>query len=314
MDKKQFCFLFSVLIGIIVPILFIMLLGKPQIQKAPDDTKLSTMESHQQVLVPVLLDDGKVVQMQLDDYLTGVLLAEMPAQFHAEALRAQAVVARTYTLKRMNAGYKHETAAVCTSSACCQAYCSIEKYAGDKSLTEKVSTAVHDTSGEVLLYQGKYIEATYFSCSGGRTEDAVAVWGTDVPYLQAVDSPGEEKATHYSDQVTMTADAFLKKLGLLDKSVNIGEITYTDGDGVESIKINEKRFTGIEVRSKLNLRSTTFKIRCEDNQVIITTMGYGHRVGMSQYGAQAMAESGSTYDEILLYYYSGAQLGHMYGN
>lgn len=317
MNKKRFYFLFSVLVGVFVPLSLIMLLGKPEKPQLPVPSESTAQESKQTVYVPVLLDDGKIVSMQLDEYLTGVLLAEMPAQFHTEALRAQAVVARTYTLKRMNAGNKHESAAVCTNSACCQAYCSPEEYMGkgnDKSLIDKVATAVSETSGQVLLYQGKYIEATYFSCSGGRTEDAVAVWGTDVPYLQAVDSPGEESATHYTDRVRMTSAEFLKKLGLLDKNADIGKVTYTDGGGVESIEINDRKFSGIEVRSKLGLRSTAFEIHCDGQNIEITTMGYGHRVGMSQYGAQAMAERGSTYNDILLYYYRGAQLGQMYGN
>lgn len=314
MNKKLFYFVFCVLVGILIPLVIIMLFRSPEKKQIPETKQPTSKKNIQSVYIPVLLDSGKIEQMELDAYLTGVLLAEMPAQFHEEALRAQAVVARTYTLKRMNDGYKHETAAVCTSSACCQGYCSIEKYAGDKSLIDKVSTAVYDTSGVVLLYQGEYIEATYFSCSGGRTEDAVAVWGTDVPYLQAVDSPGEENATHYSDRVFISTDEFLNKLGLQGDGVKIGQISYTDGGGVKTIEVNDKALTGIEVRTVLNLRSTAFQIRCLQDSVEITTMGFGHRVGMSQYGAQAMAQSGNSYDEILLYYYSGSQLGQMHGN
>lgn len=264
--------------------------------------------------VGVLMDDGTVSVMGLEDYLVSVVLREMPADFEIEALKAQAVVARTYTLRRAATGGKHTAAAVCTDPSCCQGYCSQEEYlssGGKKALLDKVIAAVNSTSKEVLVYNGELIEATYFSCSGGKTEDAKAVWGADIPYLQAIDSPGEEHATHYIDTVTFSVSDFAEKLGL-DTGTRpqdwLGSITYTDGGGVEELQICGTTYKGTTIRQKLGLRSTAFIISIVGETVTITTKGYGHRVGMSQYGADAMALQGKTYPDILSHYYQGTEL------
>ncbi len=255
-----------------------------------------------------ILFDGTVVPMELETYLTGVVLAEMPADFELEALKAQAVAARTYTLKNK----KHSQALACTDPSCCQAYCSEEDYlAGGHSreALEKIRQAVTDTKGQVLLYQGQLIDATYFSCSGGKTEEALAVWGRDVPYLQSVDSPGEEQAAHYVDTVHLDWETFARLLQLTDTAEpRIGEITYTAGGGVDTISICGKDYTGIQIRKLLGLRSTAFVITVLDKRVTITTKGFGHRVGMSQYGADAMAAAGKSYEQILAHYYPGTEL------
>lgn len=147
------------------------------------------------------------------------------------------------------------------------------------------------TSGWVLTYEGELIEATYFSCSGGSTEDAAAVWGTEFPYLQAVASPGEEKAAHYTDTVRLSAEAFQDALGVtLSGSPGswFRDVTYTDGGGIDTIVIGGTSYKGTSLRSALGLRSTAFSISTTEDTVTITTRGYGHRVGMSQYGADAM--------------------------
>lgn len=265
-------------------------------------------EPTQQILVQT--EDGQVVPMELEIYLAGVLLGEMPADFEPDALKAQAVVARTYTLKSQ----KHGAASVCTDSTCCQAYCTETAYL-EKGHTQqeldKIRSAVLETAGMVLTYEGQLIDATYFSCSGGRTEDAQAVWGADVPYLQAVDSPGEEAATHYIDTVTFTTAEFQTKLNAELTGTPgswIGTVTYTDGGGVDTIYIGGSCYSGKAVRQLLGLRSTAFVMTATGDTVTVTTKGYGHRVGMSQYGAEAMAASGSTYDEILAHYYPGTEL------
>ena len=265
----------------------------------------------QTLSIPVLQDDGSIGQMALEEYLTCVVLAEMPADFEAEALKAQAVVARTYCLKRTTTGFKHESGAVCTDSTCCQAFCLPEDYlreGGKESALDKVRNAVQKTQGQVLTYDGALIEATYFSCSGGMTEDAAAVWGTDIPYLQAVSSPGEEGATHYVDTVSFSASQFAKTIGCDRENLSIGSITYTEGGGVNTIQIGDEEYSGTELRQLLGLRSTAFVITNLEDSVIITTKGFGHRVGMSQYGADAMAVQGSNYTEILAHYYPGTTL------
>ena len=258
-------------------------------------------------IIAVLGTEEERMDMPLEEYLVGVVLAEMPASFEREALKAQAVVARTYTLKCIHTG-KHD-GAVCKDSGCCQAYRNPEEYTGEG--LETVRAAVHATAGQVLMYQGELIEATYFSCSGGITEDAVAVWGTDYPYLRSVESPGEEKATHYTDTVYFSAQEFEKKLdrdlpGAPDSW--LGFTTYTAGGGVNTMRICEEEYKGTELRSMLGLRSTAFTMEADKDGITVTTKGFGHRVGMSQYGADAMAVAGSDYAQILNHYYRGATL------
>ena len=313
--KKQT--VLSFLAGLVVPIALAAVFQKTppvtdvesesitptQLRAAWDSTRLLTVQNQ----------SGNLQQMTLGEYLVGVVLAEMPADFEAEALKAQAVVARTYTCKRME-GSKHEGAAVCMDSGCCQGFRSPEEYrdmGGDADDIRKVRQAVEATDGLVLRYGGTLIDATYFSCSGGSTEDAVAVWGQDVPYLQAVDSPGEEDAPRFTDTVAFTAAEFAEKLGLAaggDPDRWFGAVTRTDGGGVDTMVIRGETFTGTQLRSRLGLRSTAFEISVSGQTVTVTTRGFGHRVGMSQYGAQAMAQGGSSFEAILAHYYTGAEL------
>lgn len=258
--------------------------------------------------------EGTTVEQDLDNYLVGVVLAEMPAEFEPEALKAQAVAARTYTRKAYETGGKHGDGSVCTEPGCCQAYITEAEYlerGGTPEDMEKVRRAVEETAGLVLTYEGQLIEAVYFSCSGGSTEDAVAVWGTEYPYLKSVDSPGEENAAYYRSTVSFSPDAFAEILGLEpegDPKYWIGLTAYTAGGSVRSVRIGGRQFTGTELRALLGLRSAAFTIQVEEGEIQITTKGYGHRVGMSQYGAEAMAVTGSTFRDILSHYYPGTQL------
>lgn len=264
--------------------------------------------------VLVRWQDGRTERMDMDEYLTGVVLAEMPAFFEPEALKAQAVAARTYSEKASVTGGKHGDGSVCTDYACCQAYQSPEEYlqkGGSREDLQKIRSAVDDTSGFVLTYQGELIEAVYFSCSGGKTEDAAAVWGTDYPYLRATDSPGEENAAHYLDTKSFTPVEFRQALGVSlvgEPASWFGQLTRTSGGGVESLEIGGKKYTGVELRKALGLRSTAFTITIEDNLLRVETRGFGHRVGMSQYGADAMAAAGADYRQILGHYYPGTVL------
>ena len=277
-------------------------------------TEVTTQTQSAGISFLVQLPDGQQVLMDEDTYLTCVVLAEMPASFNLEALKAQAVVARTYALKRGTAGMKHVNGAVCTEHTCCQAYCTEEDYLNKGGTLEnvgKIRAAVSGTHGQVLMFKGNLIDATYFSCSGGRTEDAVAVWGSDIPYLQAVDSPGEENASHYMETVTFTAEQFQRMLGgsIFGRPESwIGSVTYTDGGGVDTIQIGSKSYKGTTIRQLLGIRSTAFVISAVGDTITVTTKGFGHRVGMSQYGANAMAESGKDCAEILAHYYQGTRL------
>ena len=323
--KKQL--LLSFLAGLVLPLVLAAAFQKGPAAEDVESDGLSPTQASAPVDGAVSLTvknrAGNLQQMTLEEYLVGVVLAEMPADFEPEALKAQAVVARTYTRRRMGGG-KHELAAVCMDSGCCQGFRSPAEYleaGGQQRSVDRVRSAVAATDGLVLEYEGELIDATYFSCSGGITEDAVAVWGRDVPYLQSVDSPGEEEAPRYRDSVSFSASEFAEKLGLQadgDPAGWFGAVTRTAGDGVETMVIRDRSFTGTQLRSKLGLRSTAFEIRVSGNTVTVFTRGFGHRVGMSQYGAQAMAGEGSTCAEILAHYYSGTELVHhpseYYGN
>ncbi len=292
---------------------------EPTQAEAPQEEPTQGPEE-EPVVLPVRMFDGTVEPMQLETYLVAVVLAEMPASFEMEALKAQAVVARTYALRCCRIGNKHPQGAVCTDSGCCQAYSSPETYTsrgGTWENVERVRQAVEQTAGQVLTYNGALITATYFSCSGGTTEDAAEVWGSDVPYLQSVSSPGEESATHFTDEVRFSAEEFRELLqaepeGSMEEW--LGDVSYTEGGGVAWMEIGTERYKGTELRKLLKLRSTAFTATVEGDEIVICTRGYGHRVGMSQYGANAMAKNGADYVEILTHYYQGAVLTESCGD
>ena len=314
---KEICTAFFM--GAILPVLILnisALLLRGKAQELPIVESVPETSAAERLDFPVLIhfSDGNVKQMDMDMYLTGVVLGEMPADFESEALKAQAVAARTYTAKAVKTGGKHGDGSICTDPSCCQAYLSEEMYlsrGGTEELLQKVRSAVADTSGYVLTYDGELIEATYFSCSGGSTEDAVAVWGTDYPYLRAVPSPGEEEAHHFCDTTCFTVSQFQEKTGCTltgDQSEWFEIEAYTQGGGIDSMLICGERYTGTQLRQLLGLPSTAMTISAAGDTITIVTRGYGHRVGMSQYGADAMAATGSNFIEILVHYYPGTQL------
>lgn len=307
---KELCF--CILITAILPLLLFNScniikkwkssdLEKPNIRPNTNETEPENTDPEQ---IRVLLDDGTVTAMDLETYLIGVVMGEMPADFEIEALKAQAVVARTYALRNREYGSKHPEADVCVDSACCQNY--VEFHEGES--YDKIYQAVTVTAGQVLTYQNRLIEATYFASSGGRTEDAVAVWGNDVPYLQSTESPEDPYAQQQIETATLTVNEFMACLSLPGTYPEIQNTTYTAGGGVDTLTVCNTEFRGTELRKLLNLPSTLFQITVIGDHVVITSRGYGHRVGMSQYGAEVMAVDGATYEEILLHYYQGTTL------
>lgn len=263
-------------------------------------------------LLPVLAE-GEVVTLRLHDYLVGVVLAEMPLSFPDEALKAQAVASRTYALRHY-AHRRHEAAAVCTDSGCCQSW--RDPAAADPADRARAEAAVRATDGLAVYYEGALIEATFFACSGGRTEDAAAVWGSDLPYLRTVESPGEEEAAHFTDEIRIPLDEFQNSLAELDGAVVfpealggwVGSIRYTAGGGVAEIELGGRPFTGKQLRKCFGLRSTVFTLELTADEAIFTTRGWGHRVGMSQSGAAAMAREGADFVAILEWYYQGVSV------
>ena len=313
----------AMLLGMFLPRLMLNVGGAGQTPRQPEPTEAPATQPtvqqfpQQTVFIPVQTDGGTVRIMELEEYILGVVLAEMPASFEMEALKAQSVVARTYALRRLELGDRHGAFAICTDPACCQAYMSEEAYLQDmgyRSDVAKVSQAVRETAGLVLTYEGELAEATYFSCSGGRTEDAAAVWGEDIAYLQAVDSPGEETAENYTRTVHFSAEEFCAALGrALEGTPDswLGKASYTAGGGVDMMFIGGISYPGIQLRQLLGLNSTAFTMVAEDGGITVATKGKGHRVGMSQYGADAMALSGGSYGQILAHYYPGTEIDKM---
>ena len=243
--------------------------------------------------------DGVAQTMNLEEYITGVVLGEMPVSFDTDALKAQAVATRTYTLQQLAAGKS-----LSDDPSVCQAFVPADTASAEN--LQKVQKAVRETAGEVLTYDGNLITATYFSCSGGKTEDASAVWGGNVPYLKSVESPGEEFASVFESTVTVSPEEFQNTLGISD--TGISAITYTPGGGVETITFGDTTFYGTDLRDLFSLRSTMFSLEITGDAAVFSVRGNGHRVGMSQYGAQAMAEQGNDYRDILKWYYTGVEI------
>lgn len=274
--------------------------------------------------VRLLNKEGQVEELTMADYLWGVVAAEMPASFEEEALKAQACAARTYTAVLQNS-QKHPEADICADSSCCQAY--IERSAAEArwglnagEYGEKIDRALTETDGLGVLYQGKPIQALFFSSAAGKTVDAVEVWGNSVDYLKSVDSPEGDEVPNYHSQVVLGAEE-VKALTLNaypgadlsgDPASWFGEASRNDGGGVVSMTLGGVTLTGGQVRSLFSLRSASFTVAWDGTQFTFDVTGYGHGVGMSQYGANAMAKSGSSFQEILTWYYTGAEVGALW--
>ena len=274
--------------------------------------------------VRLLTKEGEIRELTMADYLWGVVAAEMPASFEEEALKAQACAARTYTAV-LQSSAKHPDADICGDSTCCQAY--IERSAAEarwglnaREYGAKIDRAVAETDGLGVLYQGKPIQALFFSSAAGRTVDAVEVWGNAVDYLKSVDSPEGDEVPNYHSQAVLGAEE-VKSLTLNaypgadlsgDPSGWFGEASRNEGGGVISIPLGGVTLTGGQVRSLFSLRSACFTVTWDGAQFIFDVTGYGHGVGMSQYGANAMAKDGGGFEDILTWYYTGAQVGELW--
>ena len=307
----------AILLGLVVPS-FVIRLSMPVSDAIhqPETNISEPVEEARQAGIWVLTAQGDTQWMILEEYLTGVILAEMPTTYDHNALCAQAVVARTYALKRQE-GERHPRGAVCVDAACCQAYVDVAQFLDGLGYEEDVviaKMAVQETAGMVVTYDGGLIEATYFHCSGGHTEDAMAVWGANYPYLRAQESLGEENMDGYYERKFYTRaelEAALERELLGNPGSWVGWTTYTVGNGVESMVFAGIQYSGTQLRKLLGLNSTIFSMEAEADGLWIITYGKGHRVGMSQTGAQAMAMKGNTWQEILNYYYPGTRIDKM---
>ena len=258
--------------------------------------------------INLLMNDGSVMKMELEEYLVGVVGAEMPALFNSEALKAQAIIARTYALK---ANGKGKTLKANESNQSYKTNSELKAMWGDNygGYYTKIKKAVDETAGMVLTYNGNYIEAVYHSTSNGMTESSVNVWGNYYPYLVSVSSQYDNLNVSFVKDTEISYQEISNKLGfVVDKDTNIELVGKTSGNRIESVKIGEHVYKGIDFRNVLGLRSADFEIEYTDNGIVFTTRGYGHGVGLSQYGANGMAKNGSGYEAILKHYYPGVNL------
>lgn len=257
-------------------------------------------------------DTGTISNVELENYIIGVVAAEMPASFNEEALKAQAIASRTYAMYKIN-NAKGEYDLVTDVSD--QSYITIEemkdKWKDDfDKYYNKVTSAVDETKSLVMKYDDEIISAYYFAMSNGYTEDASLVFNESKPYLKSTESKWEDESiNNFSVTKTFNLSEFCTLLNIFEENIVITNIIRSDTNRVNQITINNQPFSGTEVRKLLGLRSTDFEITVTETEVLITTNGYGHGVGMSQYGANYMAKEGYTYDEILKYYYDGIEIG-----
>jgi len=280
-------------------------------------------EIYDKISVYIAAED-RVSEMDMSQYLKEAVSAEMPAEFELEALKAQATAARTYLVNRKRAENEqakkdHKGADICTDSTHCKAWISEaerRKSWGEDKADEywnKISEAVESTAGVLITYNDTPISAVFHSTSSGFTENARDVWGGDVPYLVSVESKGEENSPRYTSSLTLSVDEFKatceKNIQALDWSKGlIGNIERSEAGGIKTIEIGGVKIKGSELRTIFSLRSTNAELSESDGNIEINVIGFGHGVGMSQYGANYLASQGMGYVDILKTYYTGVEV------
>ncbi len=260
------------------------------------------------IIVKIKNKDNTVNNIELEQYVIGVVAGEMPASFNDEALKAQAIASRTYAVYKMNTSKGNYDLVTDVSN---QVYISKkemqEKWGSDyNKYLEKVTNVVNDTKDLVMTYNGEVIESFYFAISNGKTENVTSVFNEERDYLKSVES-SDTNVNNFMKTITITRSEFCNKLNINCDNIVIKDIKYNETGRIDELNINNKVFKGTEIRKLLSLRSTDFKINVSDN-ISITTKGYGHGVGMSQYGANEMAKNGSSYEEILKHYYQNIDI------
>lgn len=277
-----------------------------------DKTDKTTEKTTFRVLI-----DGKTEEFSRADYIFGVVASEMPALYHEEALKAQAVAAYTFaTVKaRQNSAQEYDITSDHTIDQSFMTEAAAKEKWGDKAeeYTAKIKKIIAETEGELICYNGEPITAFYHAISGGKTESAQNVWGKELPYLKPKVSIGDTLAKNYISEVILTESELAEKLkGKAELSGEpedyFGDIKRTDSGTVSEIKLCGEKLSGFKIQSLLSLRSANFEVKYADEKFIFTVKGAGHGVGMSQNGANFMANEGSSYKEILTYYYDGCEI------
>ncbi|MFC7062237.1 stage II sporulation protein D [Halobacillus seohaensis] len=256
----------------------------------------------------------KIENVPLEDYVARVVASEMPANFEIEALKAQALAARTYITQQLTEGTPYSEQADVSDTTQHQVY------KNDDELREqwkdhynqnigRINQAVKETAGEIITYEEEPITAAFFSTSNGYTENSEDYWENEIPYLKSVESPWDEDSPKFFDQKIVTLSSLEAALNVnIEPGLKNFNLAKTPGGRVAELSVGDKKFTGREIREKLELQSSDFTIEQKEQHIIFTTRGYGHGVGMSQYGANGMAENGKTYKEIIQHYYQNTEI------
>lgn len=264
-------------------------------------------DNEEKIISVNALINNDIVSLSLEDYVIGVVACEMPASFDNEALKAMSVAARTYALYKKE---RNNTLKTTTDDQCYIDNNQMKKKwkSNYDKYYSKISNAVNSTKNEYMTYNDKVIIAFYFSISNGKTENVENVFSQKLDYLVSVDSSWDKRSSYNENNVKFKIKDFLNKLNIKDDKINNIKIDRSSTNRVNNIKINNNNYKGTKFRTLLGLRSTDFDITYDNNYVYIHTLGYGHGVGMSQYGANYMAQDGYKYDDILKHYYTGIKI------
>lgn len=340
--KKPIIFLigtmtFCILLPVLISVLFY---GKNEISSSEstknimkkseqDKDTYETVDSTSPTITVYNCSTNKTEKMDIETFLYGVVASEMSSDFSEEALKAQAVAARTYIIYKIenNITQGHNGADICTNSNHCQAYASYEELKnkkGDewiKNSYPKIKQAVDDTKGHILTYDNKAILPLYFSTSSGKTENSEEVFSAQYPYLKSVSSPYEEQSPKYYTEKKINKNDFVNLLKKNYSSISISSenlnntvkiLDRTTAGSVNTIQVGNKKITGRNMRTIFGLNSSNFDLGFNGDTVIFKVKGYGHGVGMSQWGAEGMAQKNYKYDEILFHYYTDTQIKDIY--
>ncbi len=310
--KLRLIVAYIILLSIIIAV--IPLLSNSQVKQTPTTNNSSP-------IIKVLGRDEQIFEIELEEFLVGAVAGEMPADFGFDALKAQAVAARSYIcalLPEFGGKGKHGEAVICTNSACCQAYIYPEELAvkwGEHNAENlaKIKTAVSETAGEVLSFEGKPVSAPFFSTCGGHTENSEDVWQAAVPYLRSVACCWDKAAPRYKSEASFTIEEVAEKFNATTEAVEAMAVAeVSEGGRVKEVTVGDIKLSGTKIRSLLGLNSAAFSWAIAQNQVVFSVQGFGHGVGMCQHGAAGMAALGADYKSILKYYYTGIEIDKLY--
>jgi len=321
---------FMILIIIVVPA-GVVRGCKPIRPQSPGESERIKQAADSETISLYINSTGKIEHLLLEEYVKGVVAAEMPASFNIEAIKAQAVAARTYAYKRWRAASGkgcslHPGADICDEPTHCQAWITKSEMLKKWGIFSyyhyysKINQAVNATAGMIILYQNEPIDPLFFSTSNGKTENSEDVWENRVPYLRSVESPGEENSPHFVSVKEIPVDLVVSRLKEKWPDIVIDSknperqwkvIEFSAGGRIKTMQMGNKVIKGTEFRQLFELKSTDFKWERSGKNIKITCKGFGHGVGMSQYGANAMAKNGASYIDIIKHYYSGVEVRKM---